>query len=77
MFKVTDHEMVPKHEVLTPQERKEVLETLGVEKEQLPVIKETDPVIKEIGAKRGDVLRIIRKSQTAGHSVYYRRVVEG
>jgi len=77
MFKVTDHEMVPKHEVLTPKERKEVLETLGVSKEQLPLVNETDSVAKEIGAKLGDVIRIVRKSQTAGHAVYYRHVVRG
>jgi len=77
MFKVTDHEMVPRHEVLTPQERKEILETLGVAKDQLPFIKESDPVAKEMGAKAGDVVRIIRKSQTAGQTVYYRCMVKG
>lgn len=77
MFKVTDHEMVPKHEVLTAAEKTEVLETLGIVKENLPKIKETDAVMKEIGGKVGDVIRIIRKSQTAGHSVYYRVVING
>ena len=77
MFNTTDHEMVPKHEVLTPNERKEVLEMLGITREQLPLIEESDPVAKEINAKAGDVLRIIRKSQTAGQTVYYRLVVKG
>ena len=77
MYKATEHEMVPKHEVLTPKERKEVLETLGVDKEQLPLLRETDPVAKEISAKPGDVLRIVRKSQTAGQAVYYRLVIAG
>ena len=77
MFRAQDHEMVPKHEVLTPAERKEVLETLGIDKDQLPLIKETDPVAKETGVKPGDVLRIVRKSQTAGQTVYYRLVTKG
>lgn len=77
MFKASDHEMVPKHEVLTPKEKKEVLDTLGITKDQLPMIKETDPVAKEISAKQGDVLRIVRKSQTAGKTVYYRLVAMG
>jgi DNA-directed RNA polymerase subunit H len=77
MLNVLDHEMVPKHEILTQQEKKEILEKFGVEKEQLPVILESDPVAKAIGAKAGDVLRIIRKSQTAGETVYYRTVVRG
>jgi DNA-directed RNA polymerase subunit H len=74
---VQDHELVPKHEVLTQQERKEVLETLGVDKDQLPQIKETDPMSKVIGAKPGDVVRIVRKSPTAGQTVYYRTVIKG
>jgi DNA-directed RNA polymerase subunit H len=77
MFRALDHEMVPKHEVLTPKEKKEVLDTLGIIKNQLPLVKETDPVAKEIGAKQGDVLRIVRKSQTAGKTVYYRLVTMG
>jgi DNA-directed RNA polymerase subunit H len=77
MFKAQEHEMVPKHEVLTPKEKNEVLDTLGIEKEQLPLVKETDPVAKDASAKPGDVLRIVRKSQTAGHTVYYRLVAKG
>ena len=77
MFRTQDHEMVPKHEVLTPKEKKEVLETLGVSKEQLPLIRESDPVAKEMEVKPGDVIRIVRKSQTAGQTVYYRYVVRG
>ena len=56
MFRALDHEMVPKHEVLTVTEKKEVLETLGIGKDQLPLMKETDPVAKDTGAKPGDVL---------------------
>jgi len=76
-FMVSTHHLVPKHEVLTQEEKKEVLEMFGVEKEQLPKILDSDPACKEIGAKKGDVLRILRKSETAGESVYYRVVVAG
>ena len=74
-FTVSTHQLVPKHEVLTKDETKEVLEMFGVEKEQLPKILDSDPVCNEIGAKRNDILRILRKSETAGESVYYRVVV--
>jgi DNA-directed RNA polymerase subunit H len=42
----------------------------------LPYIKVTDPAARTIGAKPGDLVRIIRKSQTAGESDFYRYVVE-
>ena len=76
-FTVSTHQLVPKHEVLTKEETKEVLEIFATEKDKLPKILDSDPVCKEIGAKRGDVVRILRKSDTSGESVYYRVVVSG
>ncbi|MEM2176990.1 MAG: DNA-directed RNA polymerase subunit H [Archaeoglobaceae archaeon] len=71
-----DHVLVPKHEILKEEELKELLKLLGVSKEQLPKIKATDPIVKEIGAKPGDVVKITRKSPTAGVSIFYRLVIE-
>ena len=44
---------------------------------QFPYIQSTDALAKEIGAKPGDMVRITRRSETAGTSTYYRYVVEG
>jgi len=77
MFNVLDHELVPKHEILHKDEKKAVLEKFGIPKDRLPFIMESDPVIKAIKAKAGDVIKISRKSPTAGDSVYYRVVVKG
>ena len=74
-FRLQDHILVPKHEILSDEEVKEILKILGISKEQLPKIKSTDPIIKEIGAKPGDVVKITRESLTAGKSVFYRLVV--
>jgi DNA-directed RNA polymerase subunit H len=42
----------------------------------MPQVKANDPAVKAIGAKPGDVLKIIRKSQTAGEHIAYRYVVD-
>jgi DNA-directed RNA polymerase subunit H len=44
---------------------------------QLPRLKASDPGAKAIGAKPGDVVRILRESPTAGRYTSYRYVVEG
>ncbi|MGQ9468427.1 MAG: DNA-directed RNA polymerase subunit H [Nitrososphaerales archaeon] len=75
--KITEHAFVPKHEILTPEEVKEVLKRYNAKLEHFPYILSTDPVVKEIGAKPGDLIKIIRKSETAGETVYFRYVVEG
>ncbi len=74
-IRLQDHILVPKHEVLSKEEAEEVLRTLGVKPEQLPKIREDDPIAKEIGAKVGDIVRIIRESPTAGRSIAYRLVI--
>ncbi|NHW88702.1 MAG: DNA-directed RNA polymerase subunit H [Archaeoglobi archaeon] len=75
-MRLQDHILVPKHEILKEEEVEELLNLLGVKKEQLPKIKASDPIVKEIGAKPGDVIKITRKSLTAGVSIFYRLVVE-
>jgi DNA-directed RNA polymerase subunit H len=75
-FSLLDHESVPKHEIMSEGELKSVLSKYSIEKEQLPKIKVQDPVSKEIGAVVGDVVKITRKSQTAGEAEYYRLVIE-
>jgi len=73
--RLQDHILVPKHEILTEEEAEVLLKTLGISKEQLPKIKADDPIAKEIGAKPGDIVRIIRESPTAGRSIAYRLVI--
>ncbi|MCY0868537.1 MAG: DNA-directed RNA polymerase subunit H [Desulfurococcus sp.] len=72
---ILEHELVPKHEVLPPEEAYRILKKLGVEPWQLPWISVNDPAARAVGAKPGDIIRIIRKSPTAGVFVAYRYVV--
>jgi len=76
-FDIFDHEFVPKHEILTAEEKEKLLAEYKVHPYQLPRINVADPALTAIGAVPGDVVRIIRKSPTAGKYIAYRYVVEG
>jgi DNA-directed RNA polymerase subunit H len=71
------HVLVPKHEILPKNEVDELLKRYKIQLHQLPLIKSSDPAAQAIGAKPGDVLKITRKSQTAGDAVVYRYVIKG
>ena len=76
VFEIFEHKLVPKHEILNEKEKSQVLAEYKIRPYQMPQIKATDPAVKAIGAKPGDMLRIIRKSSTAGQHIAYRYVVE-
>ena len=73
---VLEHEMVPKHKKMSEEEVSELLSRYDITTEQLPKIYHDDPAVKEIGANADDVIRIIRKSHTAGRAEAYRLVVK-
>jgi DNA-directed RNA polymerase subunit H len=70
------HELVPEHTILSDKEREELINRYNIKQEQLPKILNTDPVILSIGAKPGQVVKIIRKSQTAKYATAYRIVIQ-
>ena len=73
---VPDHALVPKHEIVSKQEAELVLEKFNCKPTELPLIFVNDPAILGLGVKPGDLIKITRKSPTAGESIYYRYVVE-
>lgn len=75
MFNVTQHVLVPKHRILTLEEKNEFLKNRKLKENELPQIMKNDPVAKYYGARKGDVFEIQRISETAGISLYYRIVV--
>jgi len=72
-FNLTKHEMVPKHEIIEDEEKKELIKNLQITNvDKLPTIKKNDPVAKYYGMKEGDICKITRKSETAGNYISYR-----
>lgn len=75
-FAIRDHETVPEHILLTPEEAAGVLKAFGITAPKLPKIHVADPAAKEIGAKVGDIIKVVRKSTTARQSIFYRLVID-
>jgi len=73
---ILKHRLVPEHTILSKSEIKKIIKELDIHPEQLPKIKQDDPVCKAIEAKSGDILKITRKSHTAGKFVTYRLVLD-
>ncbi len=76
VFDIFEHALVPYHEILSEKEKNSLLEHYKVKAYQMPQIRSGDPAVKAIGAKPSDILKITRKSSTAGEHVTYRYVVE-
>lgn len=72
--KKIEHELIPKHEKTTAKEKKQLLEKYNISIKQLPRISKKDAAIEHLSVNDGDVLKITRKSKTAGETVFYRVV---
>ena len=75
-FNVLNHVNVPLHVILPDDEVKDLLKRYNIVREMLPKIRNNDPACKVIDAKPGNVVKVIRRSPTAGTAVAYRLVIE-
>ena len=77
VVKITNHIYQPKHEILPKDKAEEILKKYNAKPSQLPYVMITDKALEYLDVRPGDIIKITRKSPTAGESVYYRYVVEG
>ena len=77
LFNILQHQYVPKHTILSEDEKNEVLKKYNiVNVKQLPDISRFDPVAQAIGMRPGDICCIERPSKTAIITKYYRHCTQ-
>jgi DNA-directed RNA polymerase subunit H (RpoH/RPB5) len=63
-YNVTRHVKVSKHIICSLETKNNILERYNITKEKLPFIKSDDPVLLYLGAKKGQMIEIIRDSDS-------------
>lgn len=73
---ITKHVLQPKFLVCSKSEKEEVLKAYSLREDQIPQMKNSDPVARHFGVCEGDLIKIIRDSETQPglQSISYRIV---
>ncbi len=76
MMNLIEHELQPKFELLTQEEKLIKMEDYNLNDRNLARMFSTDPIARYYNAKHGDVFRIIRPSVYTGYGFHYRLVID-
>ncbi len=75
MVDVSQHDLVPEHNLVDEDDLAGVLDEYDIDRTDLPKIKKTDPALPD-EAGVGDVIEIVRDSRTTDTATVYRLVVD-
>jgi DNA-directed RNA polymerase I, II, and III subunit RPABC1 len=71
-YNILKHVMVPKHRILSEEEKKEIIKKYNIENDNIPNISRFDPVAQIIGLRPNQYCEIERPSKTSITSLFYR-----
>ncbi len=74
MVEQLKHNLIPQHEKLSEEQTQKLFDKYNITFKELPKIHLSDAAIRHLDPKYGDVIKITRKSPTAGRAIFYRGV---
>ncbi|KAG6484486.1 hypothetical protein ZIOFF_053004 [Zingiber officinale] len=75
LVNITKHVLMPKHELLTTDEKQDLLKKYNVGESQFPRMLESDPVSRYHGLKKGQIVKVTYEGELTGSHVTYRCVL--
>ena len=77
MIDLVNHISVPKHELLSKEDSKALLDSYNVKKREMPKMYISDPVSRYYNAQVGQIFTITRPSEVSCLAPYHRLVIKG
>jgi len=75
LINLLEHECSPKYEILTSEQKTEVMNSYQLTKKQMKKMFDSDAVSKYLYLKSGQIVRIIRNNVLSAHAIDYRIVI--